>query len=90
MWKTMQEERVELEKVRREGEERQERNRKEDRERLEQIIAQFRKDVEKCEERTSKLAVDFSDLENKTENSTAEVKGKIQRVEQIQSQQSQG
>jgi hypothetical protein len=87
MWKTMQEERVKREKFRREVRERQERNRKEDRERLEQIIEKFRKDVEKCEERASKLAVDFSDLENKTEHSIAEVKRNIQGVEQVQSQQ---
>jgi predicted nuclease with TOPRIM domain len=61
----------------------QQRNRKEDRERLEQIIGQSEKDVETGEDRASKLAVNFSNLETKTEHSIAEVKRNIQRVEQL-------
>jgi hypothetical protein len=95
MWKTMQEEKIKRERARRETEEKQEINRREDRERLEQLIKQFREDVErmreslveKCEERASKLAVDISNLENKTERSIVEMNNKIQKVEKVQSQQ---
>jgi hypothetical protein len=56
-------------------------NRKEDRVRQEQVIKQFREDVEKmreglvekCEERASKMATDLSHLERKPEQSIAEI-----------------
>jgi hypothetical protein len=94
IWKTMQEEKIERERIRQETEERQEMNRKEDRERLEQLIKKFREDVEKmreslvekCKERASKLAVDISNLENKIEHNIVELNNKIQKVEKVQSQ----
>jgi hypothetical protein len=46
IWKTMQEEKMERERIRWETEEKQETNRMEDKERLEQLIKQIREDVE--------------------------------------------
>jgi hypothetical protein len=73
MWKSKQEDKIERERIRRETEEKHERNRRVDRERLEPLIKQFRKDVErmreglveKCDRRANKLAGDISKLENK-------------------------
>jgi hypothetical protein len=95
MWKTMQEDKIERERIRRETEEKHEMNRREDRERLEPLIKQFRKDVErmreclveKCDGRANKLAGNISKLENKTEHSIVEVNKRIQKVEEVQSQQ---
>lgn len=81
MWKTMQEEKTERERIRRETEEKQETNRMEDKEKLEQLIKQIREDVErmkeslvkKCEDRTRKLAANISNLEKKTQRSIVEI-----------------
>jgi uncharacterized protein YwqG len=70
-------------------------NRKEDRKRSEQLIKHFRENVErmrgslveKCEERASKLAADISSFENKTEHRIVETNSKIQKAEEVQSQQ---
>jgi len=67
-------------------------NRKEAKERSEQLIKQIREDVErmkgslftKCEDRANKLAADISNLKRKTQESNLEISNKIQRVEEIQ------
>jgi hypothetical protein len=77
IWKTMREEKIEQERIRRETDEKQETNRMEDKERLEQLIKQISEDVEqmkeslfkKCEDRASKLAADISNFEKKTQHS---------------------
>jgi len=81
MWKTMQEEKMERERIRRETGEKQETSRMEDKERLEQLIKQIREDVErmkeslvkKYEDRARKLAADISNLEKKTQHSIVEI-----------------
>jgi hypothetical protein len=81
MWKTMQEEKTERERIRRKTEEKQETNRMEDKEKLEQLIKQIREDVErmreslvkKCEDRARKLAANISNLEKKTQRSIVEI-----------------
>lgn len=55
MWKTMQEEKIERERIRRETEEKQETNRMEDKERLEQLLKQIREDVERMKESLVKM-----------------------------------
>jgi hypothetical protein len=94
IWKMMQEEMIEWERIRQETEEKQETNRMEDKERLEQLIKQIREDVErmkeslvkKCEDRASKLASDISNLEKKTQHSIVEINSKMQSVEKIHCQ----
>jgi hypothetical protein len=69
-------------------------DRKEDKERLEELIKQMTKDAEKmkeslfkkCEDRANKLAADISNLERKTQQSTVEINNKIQSVEEVQCQ----
>ena len=98
IWKAMQEEKIEWERIRRETGEKQETNRKEDKERLEQLIKQIREDIEwmkeslvkKCEDRASKLAADISNLEKKTQHSIVEINNKMQSVEKVRCQRSQG
>lgn len=98
IWKAMQEEKIERERIRRETGEKQETNRKEDKERLEQLIKQIREDIEwmkeslvkKCEDRASKLAADISNLEKKTQHSIVEINNKMQSVEKVRCQRSQG
>jgi 16S rRNA C1402 N4-methylase RsmH len=46
IWKTMQEEKLEWERIRQEIEEKQATNRMEDKERLEQLIKEIREDLE--------------------------------------------
>lgn len=66
-------------------------NRKEDKERSEQLIKQIREDVErmkgslftKREGRANKLAAYISNLERKTQESNVEISNKIQSVEEI-------
>jgi predicted nuclease with TOPRIM domain len=75
IWKTMQEEKIERERIRRETEEKQVTNRKDGKERLKQLITQNWEDVErmnesfvKYEDRASKLGADISSFEKKTEH----------------------
>jgi hypothetical protein len=51
IWKKMQEENIERERIRRETEEKQETNRRKDKERLEQLSQQIGEDVEKMKKK---------------------------------------
>jgi hypothetical protein len=90
----MQEEEINREGIRRETEERQETNRKEDKERLKQLIKPISEDVKKikeiffkkCEERANKLGADISNLVRKNQLSFVELNNKLQSVEEVKCQ----